>query len=79
MIKLYSLIDNHDLILEMWGASTKHPDCRFRFSDFKTVDYIDKEKQIFQWFLECASKMTFPFHAYELTEYAIKEIYKCFN
>lgn len=61
-----------DLTLELWGASTKHPDSTFYFSDFKKSPYINEEHQIFQWLLECASKLDFPFHAKELTEFALR-------
>ena len=71
MIKVYKN-DNHKYILELWEGSTKHPDSVFYFDRFQTVDYIDEECQVFQWLLECASKLTFPFHAKELAEYAIK-------
>ena len=71
MIKVYKN-DENDYVCELWAASTKHPDSVFHMNDFKTVDFIDKEYQVFQWLLECASKLTFPFHAKELTEYALK-------
>lgn len=73
MIKLRE--ENGDKILELWGASTKHPDSIFYFSDFKKVEFIDEKYQVFQWALECASKLTWPFHARELAEYAIKNLY----
>lgn len=62
-------------VLELWGGSTKHPDSVFYFNDFKKVDFIEDECQIFQWLLECASKLTFPFHAKQLVEYALKNWY----
>lgn len=62
-------------VLELWGGSTKHPDSVFYFNDFKKVDFIENEYQIFQWLLECASKLTFPFHAKQLVEYALKNWY----
>lgn len=62
-------------VLELWGGSTKHPDSVFYFNDFKKVDFIEDEYQIFQWLLECASKLTFPFHAKQLVEYALKNWY----
>ena len=78
MIILYSDIDTHDTILELWGASTKHPDSRFYFSKFEKCEWIEEEHQIFQWILECASKLAFPFHAYELTECAMN-FYRMIN
>ena len=71
MIKVYKNNENN-YVCELWEASTKHPDSVFHMEDFKTVDFIDKEHQVFQWLLECASKLTFPFHAKELAEYAFK-------
>lgn len=73
MINVYMKDDNY--ICELWGASTKHPDSIFKMSDFKMIDYMDKKYQVFQWLLECASKLTWPFHAKELTEYAMKHWY----
>ena len=70
MIKMYET--ENDKILELWGASTKHPDSLFRFSDFKKVEFIDEKYQVFQWVLECASKLTWPQHAKELAEWALE-------
>lgn len=70
MYKLYSRISDHETILELWGASTKHPDSIFYFSDFKICDWFEPQKQIIPWIFECASKMIFPRHAYELARWA---------
>lgn len=67
--------EDGDYILELWAASTKHPDSVFKFSNFKKQEFIPEEKQIFQWLLECASKLTWPFHAKELVEYALQNHY----
>ena len=75
MIKLYSNLETHDTYLELWGASTKHPDSVFQFSNFKKTELLPDEVQIFQWILECASKLTWPFHAKELAEFAINNCY----
>lgn len=61
-------------VLEIWGASTKHPDVMFFFNDYKKVDFIDEEHQVFQWVLECASKLLFPSTAKELAEYALENL-----
>lgn len=71
MIKVYKREDG-ERVLELWAASTKHPDSVFYFSEFKKCEFIDEEHQVFQWLLECASTLTFPFHAKELVEYALK-------
>lgn len=65
-------------ILELWGGSTKHPDSVFSMADFHMADWCDPNNpevvkgQVFQWLLECASKLTFPFHAAQLAEYALE-------
>lgn len=63
---------DNDWVCELWEASTKHPDSMFWFSNFKKAEFIDDSCQIYQWLLECASKLTFPFYAKELAEYAQK-------
>lgn len=70
MYKLYSDIETRETFLELWGASTKHPDSVFRFSNFQLSEWFEPEDQILPWLLECASKMNFPFHAWELAVWA---------
>lgn len=72
MYKLYSRLSDHETVLECWGASTKHPDSVFLFSNFETCDFIDRENQIPAWIWECASKMVLPFHNYELAQFGIE-------
>jgi hypothetical protein len=74
MIKVYQN-NAEDYVCELWGASTKHPDSVFHFKNFKKSEFIEEEYQIYQWLLECASKLTWPFHAKELVDYANKEWY----
>lgn len=75
MIKVYKNSAGN-YVCETWGASTKHPDSVFHFEDFEKNPYIDDEVQVFQWLLECASKLTWPFHAKEMVDYAIEHWYK---
>lgn len=70
MYKLYSRIDDHETVLELWGASTKHPDSMFFFSDFQLSEWFEPESQIVPWLFECASKMNFPYHSYTLAQWA---------
>lgn len=69
MYKLYSRISDHETILELWGASTKHPDSKFYFSNFQLVEWLPSTNQIIPWIFECASKMNLPTHAYELAKW----------
>lgn len=71
-LKLY-YYDN-DLILELWGASTKHPDIVFRFSSFEKSQWIDEKYQVFQWVLECASTLNFPMTAKGLAQFALDNL-----
>lgn len=64
--KLYSRLSDKETVLELWGGSTKHPDSRFFFSKFKLSEFFNPEDQILPWVLECASKMTFPVHSFEI-------------
>ncbi len=67
--KLYSRISDHETILELWAASTKHPDSMFFFSDFQLSEWFEPEDQIVPWVYECASKMNFPYHAFSLAQW----------
>ena len=72
---LYSNIESRDTILEIWGGSTKHPDCKFHFSNFHLSEWYEPEMQTLPWVLECASKLNSPYHSYELASW-ICEIYE---
>ena len=74
-IKVYK-DETKGYVCELWGASTKHPDSVFFYNDweFKT-DLFEDELQIFQWLLYIASRLTFPFYAKDLAEYAINNWY----
>ena len=76
--QLYSNIENRKTYLAIWGASTKHPDCVFclenlvKSEQFKLSDYCSFERNLFQFILYCASRLTFDFNAFQLTSYAMK-------
>ena len=72
MTKIYKSTE-HKYVCELWGASTKHPDSIFYFDEFKKSDIFEDETQVFQWLLECASKLTWPMHAKDLTEQALRD------
>jgi hypothetical protein len=72
-LKIYECYDenkNKDLTLEVWSSSTKYPDAKFYFSDFKKSLWAAEEHQVFQWLLECASRMSFPSSAKEIADLA---------
>jgi len=70
MAKLYSRLSDHETVLELWGGSTKHPDCMFFFSNFTLSEWFEPEDQTYPWLLECASKLNIPYHAYALASWA---------
>lgn len=77
MIKVFKN-DEGNYVLELWGASTKHPDSVFHMEKFEMAHWVDPNDeemvkgQVFQWLLECASKLSFPPHAEQLAEYALE-------
>lgn len=74
MIKVYKNEDN-DYVLELWRASTKHPDHRFHMKDFMVNPFIQEKYQVFQWLFECANQLTFPPYTKKLVDYAIEHWY----
>lgn len=67
---------DNDYVLELWGASTKHPDSVFRYSEWENKsEYFEDKYQIYQWLLNCASRLSFPFHAKNLVDYANEHWY----
>lgn len=70
-IAIYSDRETKETYLELWGASTKHPDISFNFSNYKDkCEWLDDVSLIYQWLLFCSSKLSFPFHSYELSSLA---------
>ena len=75
-LKIYECYDENnkkDLTLEIWSSSTKYPDAKFYFSDFKKSLWVNDEHQVFQWLLECASKMSFPSTAKQIADLAYEK------
>lgn len=63
-IQLYTC--KGDYILETWGASTKHPDARFSFEEWREKEvpenireFYDFDYAFIQWLAYVASKMRF--------------------
>lgn len=71
---LYSDVESHEVIMELWGGSTKHCDSIFRFKDFNKVEWIPDEAQYFSWMCEIASKLTLPSHAKSLMRWALATV-----
>jgi hypothetical protein len=75
-IKIYECYNNDnekDLTLEVWGSSSIYPDAKFYFSDFEKTERVEEKHQVFQWLLECASKMHFPFIAKQIADLAYEK------
>lgn len=79
MIKVYECYDENnrkDWTCELWGASTKHPDAKFYFSEWEDkTPFIEEGYQVFQWLLWIASRRLWPSHAKEVAEFALKNWY----
>jgi len=73
-IKIYECYDKNgkeDLTLEIWSG-LKYP-IKFYFSDFEKTERVEEKHQVFQWLLECASKMHFPTVAKQIADLAYKK------
>lgn len=72
--------DNDDYVCELWGASTRHPDAVYHMNADgeyrKGYLYNDDKYEVFQWLLSIAANQNFRFHAYSLTQYALREWYE---
>lgn len=69
-IAFYSSVETKETYLELWGASTKHPDVSYNFSNYKDrCEWLDDTALMYQWLLFCASKLSFPYHSWELSTY----------
>lgn len=68
--------DTGSIKLELWGASTKHPDSIFQYDDFKESFVMDKQDNIVAWLAECASKMLFRGNMYRLLAMATQKTAK---
>ena len=69
---LYSRLEDRETVFELWGASTKHPDSMFYFSDFKKSEWYDETRQIVPWLFECASRMSWYFNSISIAQFAME-------
>lgn len=56
---LYSRLETKDTYFELWGASTKHPDCAFCFEYFTPSIFMSYEENIIAWMAWIASQMQY--------------------
>ena len=78
-IKLYTNIKTKETRLELWGASTKHPDSVFVYNreeespkpwlNAEDLNKLD-EVLIYGWLLKCAGNLTWWFHQRQLADFA---------
>jgi hypothetical protein len=40
--------DEGNLVCEIWGGSTRHPDTVYHFEDFQKTEYFQEIYQVFQ-------------------------------
>lgn len=72
-IRFYSRLNDHSLNLELWGASTKHPDCVFtctREERRQEMCFQARWTQDVKFILKVASDMLWIGTAIELTQMA---------
>lgn len=79
-VKLYK--NDDDYILELWGASTKHPDYRKSLSSYEKIskpllkDYLTIEERLFYLLTYVASEMMWISTSKELLNIALQLINK---
>ena len=75
-VKLYK-IDCDDYMLELWGASTKHPDYMKRLSSYEKIskpllkDYLTINERLFYFLTYVASEMMWISTSKKLIEIAL--------
>lgn len=75
-LKIYECYNENNektLTLEVWSSSTKYPTAKFYFKDFSKSELVEEKHQIFQWLLECASKMCLPSTAKQIADLAYEK------
>lgn len=78
--KFYSRVSDHALVLELWGASTKHPDCVFTYTkEMRRQEQCFQARwtQDYKWILRCASDMLWVGTAVELSQLALAMYKQC--
>ena len=70
--RLYSRLDR-TLVLECWGASTKHPDVTFEYSPKEAAQemcFQARWTQDYKWILGCAGRMLWVGSAVQIVQMA---------
>ena len=79
-MKLYSDIASKETYIELWGGSTKHPDCVYKLSDYINNQIAETYRNayetaeiglILQWVLYVASTMLMPYSSYKIAKFAM--------
>lgn len=72
--KITSLNNGTDYKLELWETNTEFTGIAFYYHDWEDrLEFLNPSYQVFQWLLYCASCLTFPSHALQLAEIAMRE------
>ena len=66
-------------VLEIWGASTKHPDCVMTMKDAVDSGHfspsiLGDDVSLYQWLLYCASTMMWPHSSVKIVELATQAL-----
>lgn len=70
---VFVLYDGGDIVMELWNASTKHPDIAFSYDDFYASDFMDDNDNIVAWIAYCATKVYFRSTMYRILKLATKK------
>ena len=75
-IHLYESGDDYKL--EIWGASTKHPDTIHLYSEkgFIKSEYIPRSKQVYNFILQVAANSELPMYAAKIARFGLKYLEK---
>ncbi len=82
MLKFYSRLEDKALVLETWGASTKHPDAQFVYTHEERLQEMCFQApwtKDYKFLLECASKMLWAQHARDIATLASRFYEQCYN
>lgn len=72
--RLYSDIESRETYFEAWGASTKHPDSMYCFSDYSNKSNLDEsfDFNYLQWLSYIASNCLWSFHTRTMLKWILE-------